>query len=181
MWDDEQGYEERMNAMADEQFYRQMREATDLLGKNESKRAAALLERLYDLFPNDIDVATNLSAAYIMNKQYKKAVPILEAASRIAADNPAIWSNLAAAYLGALYTSTRERQDQAINAYEHVLAINPAYPNTYYNLGLIYEDRKEWEMARQMFENALKIDPNDRDARNLMTRMQRMIDDNPPK
>ncbi len=164
--------------MADEQYYRQMQEATALLQENEIKGALLLLEHLYELHPENVDVVTNLSAAYILLKQYKKAVPILEAATEIAADNPAVWSNLAAAYLGTLYISTRENQEKAIRAYERVLEINPAHPNTYYNLGLIYEDRGDWANARDMFVHALQVNPADKDARNLLAKAERMLSEN---
>src|SRR2546421_4376494 len=106
---DELRYEQRMRAMADEQYFRQMREAEGLLHKGEGKNAAVLLKRLHELYPDDVDVAINLGAAYILAKQYSQAVPILEAATAAAGNNPAAWVNLAAAYLGTLPISTREK------------------------------------------------------------------------
>ncbi len=162
--------------MADEQYYRQMREAEILLRSADGKHAAVILERLYELRPNDADVAINLGAAYILSKQYKRAMPVLEAAAEIAPDNAVVWVNLAAAYLGTLPLSTREQQDKAIEAYEQALAIEPAYPNAHYNLGLIYEDRQDWTNARLMFQKALAVNPSDRDARLLLARAERLLE-----
>ncbi len=130
--------------MADEQYYRQMREASGLLQSGEGQQAAAVLERLYELYPGDVDVAVNLGGAYILSKQFKRAIPVLEAAVNLAEDNAAAWINLAAAYLGILPVSSLMQQDQALEAYRRALAINPAYPNAHYNLGLIYEERGDW-------------------------------------
>src|SRR4051812_8401009 len=94
--DDAARYAQRMSMMADEQYYRQMREAEIMLRSGDHKNAAVLLERLYELRPDDIDVAINLGAAYILSKKYKKAIPVLEAAAKVAADNAVIWVNLAA-------------------------------------------------------------------------------------
>jgi tetratricopeptide (TPR) repeat protein len=169
-------YQQRMVTMAEEQYYRQMREAATLLSSGDGKNAAVLLERLYELRPDDVDVATNLGAAYILSKQYKRAIPVLEAAAN-AADSAVAWVNLAAAYLGALPLSTREEQDKAIAAYERALAIDPRYPNAHYNLGLIYEEQRDWSHARQMFEQALRVNSSDNDARTLLARVQRRLED----
>jgi len=169
-------YEQRMITMAEEQYYRQMREAAALLSSGDGKNAAVLLERLYELRPDDIDVATNLGAAYILSKQYKLAIPVLEAAAN-AADSAVAWVNLAAAYLGTLQLSTREQQDKAIAAYERALELDPRYPNAHYNLGLIYEHRRDWANARRMFEQALRVNPADNDAQTLFARAHKRLED----
>jgi tetratricopeptide (TPR) repeat protein len=178
--DDAARYEQRMNTMADEQYYRQMREAAIMLRSGDGKNAAVLLERLHELRPDDVDVAINLGAAYILNKRYKKATPVLEAASKLAPDNAVVWVNLAAAYLGTLPISTVQQQDKAIDAYERALALDPTYPNAHYNLGLIYEDRGDWTNARRMFEQALKVNPADKDAKMLLGKAQEQLDNERP-
>src|SRR5439155_25180558 len=101
---------------------------------------------------------------------------ILEAAAN-AADSAVVWVNLAAAHLGTLQLSTREQQDKAIAAYERALELDPRYPNAHYNLGLIYEDRRDWSHARQMFEQALRVNPVDNDAQTLLARAQKRLED----
>lgn len=162
--------------MADEQFYRQMRQAAALLHGGDGQGAAAILEPLYKLYPDNSDVASNLGAAYILYKQYKQAIPILEAAGADKS-NAAVWVNLAAAYLGTLPISTREQQDDAIRAFRQALAIDPEHPHVYYNLGLIYEDRQDWLNARDMFREALRVNPADKDARTLLARAERHIEE----
>jgi tetratricopeptide (TPR) repeat protein len=174
--DDAVRYEQRMQMMADEQYYRQMREAAVLLRSGDGKHSRVILERLHELHPDDVDVAINLGAAYILGKQYKRAIPVLEAAAQAAADNAVVWVNLAAAYLGTLPLSTREQQDKAIDAYQRALAIDPTYPNAHYNLGLIYEDRQDWTNARLMFQQALRVNPSDKDARTLLAKAERRLD-----
>ncbi len=161
--------------MADEQYYRQMRQASALLERGDGKGAVPILERLHELHPDDVDVALNLGAAYILSKKYRRAIPVLEAASEVAAHNPMVWSNLAAAYLGTLPISTREQQDKAIAAYRRTLELDACYPNAHYHLGLIYEDRGDWENARQMFEAALRGNPADKDAGVLLAKAERRL------
>ncbi len=168
-----------MRAMADEQFYRQMRQASTLLqsgGSDNAKAAAQIMERLYELHPDNADVVLNLGAAYILSKQYKRAIPVLEAAATTIG-NAAVWANLAAAYLGTLQISTRDQQDKAIAAFNRALEVDPYHPNAHYNLGLIYQDRGDWENAQAMFLCALRTDPMDSDARNLLAKAERRLDE----
>jgi tetratricopeptide (TPR) repeat protein len=41
-----------------------------------------------------------------------------------------------------------------------------------YNLGLIYRDRKEYEVAKRWFSRALESNPKDRHAQMLLERLE---------
>jgi tetratricopeptide (TPR) repeat protein len=97
----------------------------------------------------------------------------LEAATRLEPDNPMVWVNLAAAYLGKLPFATAERQERAIQAFERALMLDPAAPNVHYNLGLIYLERKDDVRAAFHFASALETDPNDRDAQYYLDDLRR--------
>jgi tetratricopeptide (TPR) repeat protein len=172
---DENSYNDKMEKMEREQYVRQMKEAAKLLEAGDGKAAIPILERLAQLYPNDIDVALNLGGAYILSKRWALAIEVLEIASLHDPGNPAVWSNLGAAYLGTLAISTKDKQDKAIAAFRRVIELQPYYPNTHYNLGLIYEDRGDLVNAREMFAQAIKVNPADRDARALHARAERIL------
>jgi Tfp pilus assembly protein PilF len=92
-----------------------------------------------------------------------------------------IWINLAAAYLGNPVLATAEQQSQAIAAFENALQINPAAPNVHYNLGLIFVDRGERELAVAAFRRAVEVNPFDRDARQWLCKLEapEELDDEP--
>jgi tetratricopeptide (TPR) repeat protein len=162
--DDSERLNERLKAMSEEQFRRQMRQAAILLSGGKGKDAIPLLERCLDLYPHDVNVLTNLGGAYILAGKHYHAVPLLERATELAPDNPAVWSNLAAAHLGKLVTSTRTKQELALAAYARVIELDPAYPNVHYNMGLIYVDRRDWDAAFDAFSRAIDTNPLDKDA-----------------
>jgi tetratricopeptide (TPR) repeat protein len=83
-----------------------------------------------------------------------------------------IWINLGAAYLGNPILATAEQQTQAIGAFEAALELNPAAPNVNYNLGLIYVDREESDLAMSAFRRAIQINPLDRDARAWLRKLE---------
>lgn len=153
-----------LEAMAEDQFRRQMRQAAALLSEGNGRAALPLLEWCLTLHPEDVSVLLNLGGAYILAGRHHRAVPVLERASEIAPEDPSVWSNLAAAYLGKLVTSTAPGQDRALAAYRRVIELDPSYPNVHYHMGLIHVDRREWEAAYDAFTRAIEANPNDEDA-----------------
>jgi len=150
-----------------------LNEAARLLAQRRPGEAAERLERARELAPNveRLAVAINLGGAYIMQRRYRQAVPILEEAAKRAPNNAMVWVNLAAAYLGDLSHSTQEMQDRAIAAYEEALRVDPLAANVNYNLGLIYKERGETTRAAAHFWRALEVNPQDEDARTWLRRL----------
>ena len=142
-----------------------LNESARLLSANRPGEAAALLEPLQKQFPGDPDIAINLGGAFILQRRWKKAVRTLEKAVEATPDNVMLWTNQAAAYLGRLETSGPEHQRNAVRAYESALRIDPNAPNIHYHLGLIYKEQGNLSRASAMFQRALEVNPNDRDAR----------------
>jgi tetratricopeptide (TPR) repeat protein len=118
-----------------------------------------------------VDATINLSGALILQGNFKKALTILEPLSEREPNNPMIWTNLGAAYLGNPVLARDEDQKRAIAAFKRALVIRPASPHAAYNIGLIYRDRKENEEAAKWFRQAIRDDPNDRHARSLLDRL----------
>lgn len=170
--DERDALQRRLREMSEEQFRRQMTQATRLLTQGKGKEAIPLLERCFEFRPDDVDVLTNLGGAYVLAERHQHAVPVLERATELAPNNPAVWSNLAAAYLGKLVTATGERQTRALAAYRRVIEIDPAYPNAHYHMGLIFIDRREWDGAHDAFTRALETNPHDDDARTMRDRVR---------
>ncbi len=150
-----------------------LNEGARLLMARRPGEAVPLLSRALELDPTSADVALNLGSAYILQGKHAKAVPVLEQAAQLDPHNATVWANLAAAYLGKLPFAERAQQDQAITAFEHALALNPAAPHVHYNLGLIYLERSDLFGAATHFQAALDTDPADSDARLWLDRIRR--------
>jgi tetratricopeptide (TPR) repeat protein len=146
-------------------FRRRLNESARLLGQNRSREALALLQPLYNEAPTQPDLAVNVGGAYIMQRKWNRAVDVLSKAVAANPDHIMLWTNLAAAHLGNLKTAGPRHQARAIAAYERVLALDPQAPNIHYHLGLIYKEQGDLERAAQCFEQALAVNPADRDAR----------------
>lgn len=145
--------------------YHLLKEGVRLINAQRYGEAIEVLEEAHRLLPDDPDIMITLSAAMIMAGKWNKAERFLQTAVEKHPDNPRLWLNLAAAILGRLEFSTRERQDRAIEAYRKAIDLDPIAPSAHYNVGLIHAHRQDWDEAIRWFEDAIRANPADKDAR----------------
>lgn len=146
-------------------------EGTRALQQGQIAAAVAMLQRAHQLKPEHNDAALNLAGAYILSKQFGKAVELLEPLSEREPDNPMIWTNLGAAYLGNPILARDEHHQQAIAAFKKAIDLDPKAPHVAYNLGLIYRDRQQTDQALHWFRQALAANPADKDARRFIQQL----------
>lgn len=158
----------------DLKFETLFRRGSELLHRGKVNDALILLQKAHSLQPEHFDVTLNLSGAYILTKKFKQAVTLLESLREQAPQNPMVWTNLGAAYLGNPILARDDEQLRAIAAFEQALTLDPAAPNVAYNIGLIYRDRRDYSLAIAWFKRALQTNPNDQDARNLIAKLHEM-------
>ncbi|MBK8988779.1 MAG: tetratricopeptide repeat protein [Chloroflexi bacterium] len=164
-------------AGAPDQVKKLLLRGSELLRRGDIEQAARVLEKAYTLDETHPDVALNLGGAYILSNRFGQAVMILEALSQMEPYNAMVWTNLGAAYLGNPILARDPEHEKAITAFERALEINPIAPNVAYNLGLIFRDRQNYERARYWFGEAVKANPNDQDARNLLARLEAVAEE----
>ncbi len=86
--------------------------------------------------------------------QTREAIKKMERAVKYMPNNPLAWN-----YLGvALHSSGRT--EEALNAYQKASALNPHMDVLYYNLGCLYLDRKNYQIAIHSFSNYLNLEKN---------------------
>ena len=163
---------ERPNSETQKQVTELLNRGAWLLQQGQVKEATALLERAYELDTGSVPILLNLGGAYILAGRHQDAIPLLEAALEAEPENPMIWINLGAAHLGNPILATSEQQKQAIRAFEKSLELDPAAPSVHYNLGLIFVHRGDNDLAQAAFRHALRVNPQDRDARYWLNRLE---------
>ena len=152
---------------------RLLNQGAKLLQQGKAQEAIPHLERAYQLDAENVAVLINLGGAYVMLGRHREAIPLLESARDVEPDNAMIWINLGAAYLGNPVLATPDQQIQAISAFEQALALDPQAPNVHYNLGLIFVDRNEPDLAAAAFRKATQVDPFDRDAHYWLRKVEK--------
>jgi len=88
------------------------------------------------------------------SEQEERAVAALEQDLKTDSNNAELWLHLGFAYrkLGKI--------DQAQNAFEKAVALNPRETNAFYMLGLIYESKHMTSQAQQAWKNYLAAETN---------------------
>jgi tetratricopeptide (TPR) repeat protein len=167
----------RTGEQSERRFFNLLRQGTRALHDGELDKAIQLLERARQLDLENVDAALNLSGAFILSKKHAQALSILEPLSEREPDNPMVWTNLGAAYLGNPVLARDQDQRRAIAAFEQAIELNPVAPHVAYNLGLIYRDRKESTEALYWFRRAVQADPNDQDARRYVERLTQALEE----
>ncbi len=158
---------------------RLINQGASLLEEGKAVEAIPLLERACRLDGENVPALINLGGAYIMAGKHREAIPLLETARDAEPHNVMVWINLGAAYLGNPLLATPERQMKAISAFQRALELNPAAPNVHYNLGLIFVDRKQTDLAVAAFRQAIRVNPFDADARSWLRKLEG-ASDSPP-
>lgn len=163
---------DRNDANRREKARRLLNRGAKLLEEGNAQEAVPHLERAHQLDAESVPTLINLGGAYVMAGRHREAVPLLETARDAEPHNAMVWINLGAAYLGNPILATNEQQMQAIEAFEKALELNPAAPNVHYNLGLIFIDRAEPDLAVAAFRRAIQVNPLDRDARSWLRKLE---------
>ena len=146
--------------------------AASLLERGEASTAIPLLERAVQLDSSSVPALINLGGAFTMSGRFRDAIPILERARDAEPQNPMIWINLGAAYLGNPVLATPEQQLRAIKAFQRALELDPTAPSVHYNLGLIFADRGDNDLATSAFRQAIEVNPFDRDAHTWLRKLK---------
>ena len=154
---------------------------THFLQRGDHVSALPLLERAHALAPENADALLNLGGCLVMAGKFKRAHTLLEQAVLLHPGVTQLWVNLGAAALGNPVLATDEKQQRALQAFEHALTLDPFAPNIEYNIGLIQRDRGELRLAINAFKLAADIDPNDTDARRMAERLQTRLDESARK
>ena len=108
---------------------------------------------------------------YTREKRWDEALSILR--KWIAIDT----SGDAHYFMGVIYankyndTQDKEYADSAIVYFEESLKLNPDNSDTYYNLGNLYAQLKQYDKAIEEFEKATELNPNDEEAWYLLAVM----------
>jgi len=175
MTDKHERSKRKPNQPQDDSFHQALNSSARLLRANRPGEAAELLLPLHQQHPADADVAINLGGALILQRKWEQAVRVLLPAARLNMNNAMLWINLAAAHLGRLETAGPKQQQQAISAYEQALRADPKAPNVHYHLGLIYKEQGNLSQAAALFQRALDVNPNDKDAKMWLERLSQLI------
>jgi len=111
----------------------------------------------------ELNDAFNVGFTALQAKQYDEAVAGLTKASEIGADQPAVWTNLAEAYVGLASTKTGAEFDaisqKGADAYAKAIALRPDDAGIHNNYALALVKAKKIAEAQAELTKAAQLDP----------------------
>ncbi|MCK5099219.1 MAG: tetratricopeptide repeat protein, partial [Desulfobacteraceae bacterium] len=122
----------------------------------EDSKGIQVLEKFYEVNPNDIDVITFLSSFYIDTKNLEKCAQILNHGLSISKDNPALLFKL------GICKDKSDDKDECIAIMKKVIEIEPDNAEALNYLGYTYAELGvKLDEADKLISKALKLKPND--------------------
>ena len=127
------------------------------LDKNMKDREAALKKR------SELNDSFNTGLTAVQNKQWPEAVAALSKASEVDPTQPAVWAQLAEAYVGLGSTKTGADFDAAmakgIEAYAKAIEMKPDDAATHNNYALALAKAKKFPEMQAELAKAVQLDP----------------------
>lgn len=119
----------------------------DLTFENELE----LCRRAHALNPCDVEAAIATSNHLLLSNRRDEAIALLERYRRLNPDHLAVLM-----MLGRIFVTKNELL-QTLPLFEHILALDPANADAYYNLGIAYYNQENDTTAIRFFERALQL------------------------
>ena len=127
------------------------------LEKNMKEREAQLKKRA------ELNESFNAGLAAVQAKQWPEAVAALTKAAEVDTTQPAVFANLAEAYVGLASTKTGADFDQAmtkgLEAYAKAIELKPDDPATHNNYALALAKAKKFDEMQVELGKAVALDP----------------------
>jgi len=122
--------------------------------KKDYKNAEIYCYKILSIDANHFDSIAMLATIAALNRDFEKAIEMLNKAIEIQPQNQATIHNLGTAYqeLGNL--------KEAIKYYKKVLHVNPKHTNANYSLGIVYYKLKDLKTAKSYLKKTIDIQKN---------------------
>jgi tetratricopeptide (TPR) repeat protein len=135
------------------------------LSTSDQIRATYSFQRAYQLDTLFLTAYRECYMQYLKQGNYKEMINVLTTAVSKGNDFWEINYNLGVAYLGDADPA------RAIQSFEHALALNPRSYKTNIQLGLAHQSVKNYQKAREYFNNAIGLDPTRNEAVDYLTKL----------
>ncbi len=109
--------------------------------------------------PNDVSLNFYLGLAYYKANQYNQCIEQLEKV--LVKEQPASNLYIESLYHIAIAYDFLNQEEKALEKYQEALQIVPDNVNILFNLGRLYQNRKDYAHAIEYFDKVIKIDPSD--------------------
>ena len=128
-------------------------------------KLASGMTEMDDMRKNHARSTFKLGQQAYKNNYFRHSYSYFQACCRLDPTNPQYWS-----YLGLASICAGRPLSEATIYGEKAIGLHPSSPQYYVNMGLIYQKAGKKSEAKKQFKAALKIDPRNLQAKELMKR-----------
>jgi tetratricopeptide (TPR) repeat protein len=141
------------------------------MDEDKHEEAAARLEKIKHLDPENPAIFYNLGVVYSFLRKEDQAIANFERAIQLQPHYWAAWYNI-----GQLCLLEKEDFSRALHCFDRALAIVPDYVSAYHQKGVAYELLGDTAKAVEWWEKTLMLDPDNKQA---MENIQRVTGRSP--
>jgi tetratricopeptide (TPR) repeat protein len=106
------------------------------------------------LKPNEYRSYLGIGKVLLATRQFKESLVYLKKAKLLSKNNAAVYNDLGIAY------SYLADFDMALASFNKALSIWKEFPEPYHNIGILYYNKGEWRDAKDYFEKAFNLNPD---------------------
>lgn len=123
------------------------------LNLTEYDKAAGFYEKMIDMGVADDRVYANLSSIYIVQGEFEKAKPVIDAGRAAYPDNESLVESELNYFIGT------DQSEKAIDKLLAAIELNDSDPDIFFNLALAYDKLGEKEKMIETYEKIIEMDP----------------------
>jgi len=182
MWEDAiRAYSEALNLMPDMDTFKNNLSAVywnwadDLSKAGKDREAIGIYQQYLRFGPESRDAYNNLGALYFRLGDFSEAASNFEMALKLDPDADAddIRENLAITYQRwGIDLLEKGLNEQSISQFNKSLYISKSKVNIYLDIALAYQGLKKWEDAYQQINKAMKLEPDNMDAKKILASLE---------
>lgn len=130
--------------------------------KKDDPSAIQTYIKAIEIDSTDLEIKNYLGNLYYQNKEYEKAIKVLNEVTAKADPHSKEFSE--ALHSIAISYDLMGQSDKAIEAYENALKVAPEDVDLMFNMGRLYFMQENYEKAIESFQKVLEKDPDDFDS-----------------
>ena len=147
--------------------------ATKLLAKGEISEAKGVLERIYQMQPERLDIISSLADVYFQEDRVDRAIEILEERLQSHPDNPHLLNKL-----GELLIKD-SRFKEAEDRLQRAISLEPENLLVKFNLGVISLERGELEEAYRLMETLIDYNIDQKKEKEAVAQLNTLLTRDP--
>jgi len=143
--------------------------ATKLMAKGEISEAKGVLERIYQMEPDNMDIISSLADVHFKEGRTDEAIEILERMLLNHPDNTRLLNKL-----GELLIK-QSRLQEAAEKFKRALSLEPENLSAKFNLGVISSERGELEEAYQLMEPLIDFNISQKREKDAIAQLDTLL------